>query len=43
MAMLRRWMVPERGYEVAQNNLAYLLDQGTITSTYIDIWFSSTV
>ena len=38
MAMLRRWMVPERGYEVAQNNLAYVLDQGTVTFTRVDAW-----
>ncbi|KAI0359680.1 HCP-like protein [Trametes cingulata] len=27
MAMLRWWIAAERGYEVAQNNLAYVLDQ----------------
>ncbi|KAI0665661.1 HCP-like protein [Trametes maxima] len=27
MAMLRWWIAAERGYEVAQNNLAYILDQ----------------
>ncbi|KAL1941435.1 hypothetical protein VTO73DRAFT_7252 [Trametes versicolor] len=27
MAMLRWWVAAERGYEVAQNNLAYVLDQ----------------
>ena len=29
MAMLRWWIAAERGVEVAQNNLAYVLDQGT--------------
>jgi SEL1 protein len=28
-AMLLWWIAAERGYEVAQNNLAYVLDQGT--------------
>lgn len=28
MAMLRWWMAAEQGIEVAQNNLAYVLDQG---------------
>lgn len=28
MAMLRWWLASERGYEVAQNNLAFVLDQG---------------
>lgn len=28
MAMLRWWIAAERGFEVAQNNLAYVLDQG---------------
>lgn len=28
MAMLRWWVAAERGFEVAQNNLAYVLDQG---------------
>ena len=28
MAMLRWWIAAERGLEVAQNNLAYVLDQG---------------
>lgn len=27
-AMLRWWIASERGYEVAQNNLAWILDQG---------------
>ena len=27
-AMLRWWIASERGIEVAQNNLAYILDQG---------------
>ena len=30
MAMLRWWLAAERGFETAQNNLAYVLDQGTI-------------
>lgn len=28
MAMLRWWLAAERGYETAQNNLAFVLDQG---------------
>lgn len=28
MAMLRWWIAAERGSEIAQNNLAYILDQG---------------
>lgn len=28
MAILRWWIAAERGYEIAQNNLAYVLDQG---------------
>ena len=28
-AILRWWIAAERGYETAQNNLAYILDQGT--------------
>ena len=27
-AMLSWWIAAERGYEIAQNNLAYVLDQG---------------
>ena len=27
-AMLRWWIAAERGIEVAQNNIAYVLDQG---------------
>ena len=30
MAMLRWWMAAERGYEAAQNNLAFVLDQGLL-------------
>jgi len=34
MAMLQWWIAAERGYEPAQNNLAFVLDQGQfITST----------
>jgi SEL1 protein len=29
MAMLKWWIAAERGSEVAQNNLAFVLDQGT--------------
>jgi len=29
VAMLKWWLAAERGYEIAQNNLAYVLDQGT--------------
>lgn len=28
VAMLKWWIAAERGYEIAQNNLAYVLDQG---------------
>ena len=28
MAMLKWWIAAERGSEIAQNNLAYVLDQG---------------
>jgi SEL1 protein len=28
MAMLKWWIAAERGFEVAQNNMAYILDQG---------------
>lgn len=28
VAMLKWWLGAERGYEVAQNNLGYILDQG---------------
>ena len=30
MAMLRWWIASERGIETAQNNLAYILDQGEL-------------
>ena len=33
MAMLKWWMAAERGSEIAQNNLAFVLDQG--------MWFTS--
>ena len=32
MAMLGWWLASERGYEVAQNNLAWVLDQGASVS-----------
>lgn len=28
VAMLKWWIAAEKGFEVAQNNLAYVLDQG---------------
>ena len=28
VAMLKWWIAAERGFEIAQNNLAYVLDQG---------------
>ncbi len=28
IAMLKWWIAAEKGFEVAQNNLAYILDQG---------------
>lgn len=31
LAMLKWWIAAERGYEIAQNNLAYVLDQGQFT------------
>ena len=34
MAMLRWWIASERGYEIAQNNLAFELDQGEEDSKY---------
>ena len=30
VAMLKWWVAAERGYEIAQNNLAYALDQGML-------------
>ena len=30
VAMLKWWIAAERGYEIAQNNLAYVLDQGML-------------
>jgi SEL1 protein len=30
VAMLKWWIAAERGYEIAQNNLAYALDQGML-------------
>lgn len=31
VAMLKWWIAAERGFEIAQNNLAYVLDQGRFT------------
>jgi SEL1 protein len=28
LAMIKWWVAAERGFEIAQNNLAYILDQG---------------
>ncbi|OBZ69692.1 Protein sel-1 1 [Grifola frondosa] len=36
MAMLRWWVAAERGFEVAQNNLAYVLDQGEAWMNTLD-------
>ena len=36
MAMLRWWIAAERGLETAQNNLAYVLDQGAFPVTVSD-------
>ena len=33
-SMMLWWMASERGYEVAQNNLAFILDQGTVFHTW---------
>lgn len=30
IAMLKWWMAAERGFELSQNNLAFILDQGTL-------------
>ena len=38
MAMLRWWMAAERGYEVAQNNLAFELDQGKSAKVLKHTW-----
>jgi SEL1 protein len=35
IAMLKWWVAAERGYEIAQNNLAYVLDQGLLQITLI--------
>lgn len=34
-AILRWWIAAERGYETAQNNLAYIFDQGPFKRTYM--------
>lgn len=34
MAMLQWWIAAERGSEVAQNNLAFVLDQGMCSSSF---------
>ena len=31
LAMLRWWIAAERGFEIGQNNLAFILDQGTFS------------
>ena len=38
LAMLKWWIAAERGFETAQNNLAFVLDQGMPTSTIIMRW-----
>lgn len=35
MAILKWWIAAERGSEVAQNNLAYVLDQGQFSPRFI--------
>ncbi len=37
LAMLRWWVAAEQGIEVAQNNLAYVLDQGTDLADLVDL------
>ena len=34
LAMLNWWIAAERGFEVAQNNIAFVLDQGTHVFSY---------
>lgn len=34
LAMLKWWIAAERGYEIAQNNLAYVLDQGMLCNHF---------
>ena len=34
LAMLQWWIAAERGYEIAQNNLAYVLDQGMLCTYF---------
>lgn len=34
IAMLKWWIAAERGFEIAQNNLAYILDQGALFPLY---------
>jgi SEL1 protein len=38
-AMLKWWIAAERGSEIAQNNLAYILDQGQEHSRDVESWF----
>jgi SEL1 protein len=34
LALLRWWIAAERGFEIGQNNLAFILDQGTFSSCF---------
>ncbi len=38
-AILKWWIAAERGSEIAQNNLAYILDQGQEHSRNVEYWF----
>ena len=33
IAMVKWWIAAERGSEIAQNNLAYVMDQGVVNRT----------
>ena len=41
IAMLKWWIAAERGFEIAQNNLAYILDQGQLASVYVLLHLTS--
>jgi SEL1 protein len=37
MAMVKWWIAAERGSEIAQNNLAFVLDQGACLAGYLNL------
>ena len=39
-AMLRWWIASERGIEIAQNNIAFVLDQGTLSFSSKREWMA---